>query len=134
MADFPILHPGITGTASIVVTADKTALALGSGNVNVFSTPAMIALLEGAAVEALRSYLLDGQTSVGTTVNIKHVAATPVGMMVTATAKLKEVDGRRLVFEVSASDEVELIGEGTHERFIVDRERFESRVDNKRLR
>lgn len=134
MADFPILHPGITGTASIVVTADKTALALGSGNVNVFSTPAMIALLEGAAVEALRSYLLDGQTSVGTTVNIKHVAATPVGMMVTATAKLKEVDGRRLVFEVSASDEVELIGEGIHERFIVDRERFESRVDNKRLR
>lgn len=132
MAEIPILQPGLTGSASTVVTADKTALALGSGNVNVFSTPAMIALLEGAAVDALRPYLLDGQTSVGTTVNVKHIAATPIGMTVTATAVLTEIDGRRLVFQVSASDEVEVIGEGSHERFIVDRDRFENRVSNKK--
>jgi predicted thioesterase len=131
MAGIPILHTGLTGQASTIVTQDKTALALGSGNVNVYSTPAMIALLEEAAVEALRPYLADGQTSVGTSLNVRHVSATPVGMTVTANVVLKEIDGRRLVFEVSASDEVELIGEGSHERFIVDRERFENRVQNK---
>jgi predicted thioesterase len=91
----------------------------------------MIALLEAAAIDALRSRLGDGQTSVGTSLNVKHMAATPVGMTVYAVATLKEVDGRRLVFDVSASDAVELIGQGTHERFIVDRERFEKRVRDK---
>ena len=125
------LQPGLTGTASVAVTADLTAAALGSGNVDVYSTPALIALLEAAAINALAGHLADGQTSVGTALNVKHLAATPVGMNVTATATLTAVDGRRLVFEVSALDEAELIGQGTHERFIVDRERFEERVREK---
>jgi fluoroacetyl-CoA thioesterase len=125
------LQPGLTGTASVTVTADLTAAALGSGSVDVYSTPSLIALLEAAAINALAGRLPDGQTSVGTALNIKHLAATPVGMSVQATATLREVDGRRLVFDVSASDEAELISEGTHERFIVNRDRFEERVRNK---
>ncbi len=131
MTDASTLAPGLTGHASTVVTEDKTAYALGSGNVKVYSTPSLVALLEAAAVEALQSRLEAGQTSVGTGLNIRHLAATPVGMTVSAAATLKEVDGRRLVFEVSASDEAELVGQGTHERFIVDRERFEKRVRGK---
>ena len=131
MSDSSTLEPGLTGHASTVVTDDKTAYALGSGNVKAYSTPSMVALLEAAAVDALQSHLGDGQSSVGTSLNIKHMAATPVGMTVNAIATLKEVDGRRLVFDVSASDEIELIGQGTHERFIVDRERFEKRVRDK---
>lgn len=122
------LETGIMGEASIEVTEDLTAAALGSGNVNVFSTPAMIALMEEAAVHALNGRLEEGQTSVGTSLNIKHLAATPIGVMVKAQATLKEIDGRRLVFDVSASDSYEPIGEGTHERFIVDLARFESKV------
>lgn len=122
------LETGIMGEASIEVSEDLTAAALGSGNVNVFSTPAMIALMEAAAVNALNGQLEEGQTSVGTSLNVKHLAATPIGVMVKAQATLKEIDGRRLVFEVSASDSYEKIGEGTHERFIVDLARFESKV------
>lgn len=124
------LETGITGEASITVSDDLTAAALGSGNVNVFSTPAMIALMEEAAVRALEGRLETGQTSVGTSLNVKHLAATPVGIRVKAQAILKEIDGRRLVFEVSASDSYEKVGEGTHERFIVDRARFEHKVLN----
>ncbi len=131
MSDSARLEPGLTGQASTVVTEDKTADALGSGNVKVYATPSMIALLEAAAIQALHSHLGEGQTSVGTSLNVRHVSATPVGMTVTAAATLKEVDGRRLVFEVSAADEVEVIGQGTHERFIVERERFEKRVREK---
>jgi fluoroacetyl-CoA thioesterase len=122
------LQPGLTGQASAVVTEDNTARALGSGSVDVFSTPAMIALLEAAAIDALHHHLTEGQTSVGTRLDVKHTSA------VKATATLKEVDGRRLVFEVSASDEVEVIGEGIHERFIVNRERFEQRVRDKQVK
>jgi fluoroacetyl-CoA thioesterase len=125
------LQPGLTGTASVTVTGDLTAAALGSGNVDVYSTPALIALLEAAAINALEGHLADGQTSVGTALNVKHLAATPVGMSVQATATLKEIDGRRLVFDVSASDDVEPIGQGTHERFVVDQARFEERVRKK---
>lgn len=125
------LEPGLTGHATITVTDDLTAAALGSGNVDVYSTPALIALLEAAAINALDGHLEDGQTSVGTSLDVRHTSATPVGMSVQATATLKEVDGRRLIFEVSASDEVEPIGSGTHERFIVTRDRFEQRVADK---
>jgi predicted thioesterase len=131
MSDTPILETGLTGEASVTVTDDLTAFALGSSNVKAYSTPALIALMEGAAVNALAGRLAEGQTSVGTSLNVKHLAATPVGMTVTARATLKAVDGRRLVFEVSAWDMLEQIGVGTHERFIVDRARFESRVLNK---
>jgi fluoroacetyl-CoA thioesterase len=128
------LQPGLTGQASAIVTADNTARALGSGNVDVYSTPAMIALLEAATINALDGHLDDGQTSVGTRLDVNHTSATPIGMAVKASATLKEVDGQRLVFEVSASDEVEVIGEGIHERFIVDRERFEQRVRDKQAK
>ena len=128
------LEPGLTGGASVTVTGDLTAAALGSGNVAVYSTPAMIALLEAAAINALAGYLDEGQTSVGTRLDVQHLTATPVGMSVQATATLKEVDGRRLVFEVSASDEVEEIGRGSHERFVVDQARFEQRTQSKRAR
>lgn len=131
MVDAPDLKPGLAGEAHITVTDDLTASALGSGNVNVYSTPAMIALLEAAAIRALEGQLAEGQTSVGTHLNVQHLAATPVGMSVTARAVLREVDGRRLVFEVTAWDAVEKIAEGTHERFIVNRSRFEERVRGK---
>lgn len=122
------LASGLTGQASVTVTADLTAAALGSGNVSVFSTPALVALMEGAAVAALEGHLADGQTSVGTRLDVRHLAATPVGMTVRAVATLTEVDGRRLVFVVEAHDDAEQVGAGTHERFVVDRARFEARV------
>ena len=113
------------------VTGENTAVALGSGSVEVFATPAMIALLEAAAVDAIQARLPESMTSVGTRLDVRHTAATPVGMTIAASATLTEIDGRRLVFDVSASDDVEVIGEGIHERFIVDRARFEQRVRDK---
>jgi fluoroacetyl-CoA thioesterase len=132
MSETLTLEPGLIGAASITVTEDLTAAALGSGSVDAFSTPAMIALLEAAATDALKGRLPEGQTTVGTSLNVRHLAATPVGMTVNATATLKEIDGRRLVFDVEARDAVERIGAGTHERFIVDRARFEERVRGKK--
>jgi predicted thioesterase len=125
------LVPGLTGEATVRVSETHTAAALGSGNVNVFSTPALIALLEAAAIAALDGHLPPGQTSVGTRLDVRHLAATPVGMTVRATATLIQVDGRRLVFEVEAHDDVEQVGAGTHERFVVDKARFEVRVTAK---
>lgn len=122
------LAPGLTGEATVRVSQEHTAAALGSGNVNVFSTPALIALLEAAAIAALDGHLPSGQTSVGTHLDVRHLAATPVGMTVRATATLIQVDGRRLVFAVEAHDDVEQVGAGTHERFVVDKARFEARV------
>lgn len=122
------LAPGLTGEATVRVSQEHTAAALGSGNVNAFSTPSLIALLEGAAVNALQGQLPDGYTSVGTHLDVRHLAATPVGMTVRATARLIQVDGRRLLFAVEAHDDVEQVGAGTHERFVVDKARFEARV------
>lgn len=130
-AELVPLAPGLTGTASTVVTDDLTAAALGSGLVPVYATPALIALLEAAAVNALSGALAEGQTTVGTLLNVRHLAATPVGMAVRASATLTEVDGRRLVFSVEAWDAQEAIGSGTHERYIVDRARFIERVQRK---
>lgn len=133
MSDNPVspLTPGLTGQASVTVSADLTAAALGSGNVSAFSTPALIALMEGAAVAALEGRLPDGQTSVGTRLDVRHLAATPVGMTVRAVATLTDVDGRRLVFAVEAHDDAEQVGVGMHERFVVDKARFEARVTAK---
>lgn len=122
------LAPGLTGEATVRVSKTHTAAALGSGNVNAFSTPALIALLEAAAIAALDGHLPSGQTSVGTHLDVRHLAATPVGMTVRATATLIQVDGRRLVFAVEAHDDVEQVGAGMHERFVVDKARFEARV------
>lgn len=99
-----------------------------------FSTPNLVLLMEEAAVNALMPYLEPGETTVGSVVNIRHLAPTPPGLTVTATARLTLVDGRRLVFQVEASDGIDRVGEGTHERFLVSKERFISRAAEKSTR
>lgn len=120
---------GMRGEATQVVGDEHTAAALGAGGVRVFATPLMINLMENAAWRAVQPGLEPGETTVGSLVNIRHLAATPVGATVTATAELVEVDGRRLVFRVEARDDKQLIGEGTHERARVLLERFLARVN-----
>ncbi len=126
---FPI---GLIGEATVQVAPELTARHLGSGTVSVFATPEMVRLMERAAVHALAPYLAPGQQSVGALVNIRHLAATPVGATVTARAELVAVDGRRLTFKVSAHDGTDLIGEGLHERALIDLARFEAKVQAKR--
>jgi fluoroacetyl-CoA thioesterase len=118
------LTPGLTGTVEAIVTEADTAARLGSGLVPVLGTPALVGLMEGAAVQSLVGHLSLGRTSVGGRIDVRHLAPTPVGMRVGARAELSKVEGRRLVFHVEAWDEIERIGEATHERFIVDVERF----------
>lgn len=122
------LTPGLTGEATTTVVHENTAAAVGAGGVEVFGTPMMIALMEMAAWRAVEEKLEPGLVTVGTLVNVKHLGATPLGQQVRATAELLEADGRRLVFKVEAYDERQKIGEGTHERFIVQLERFLSRL------
>jgi fluoroacetyl-CoA thioesterase len=122
---FPL---GLTGEALVEVTPDVTAQHMGSGAVAVFATPQMVLLMERAAVNALALRLASGQQSVGTLINVRHLAATPLGATVTARAELIAADGRRLTFRVSAHDGTELIGEGTHERALIDLARFEAKV------
>ncbi len=114
----------IKATVSETVTEQNTAISVGSGSLAVYATPAMLALIEKAACEAIALLLSEGETTVGTLLNVNHLAATPVGMAVSATAELVERDGRKFVFAVTASDECGIIGEGTHERFLVYSERF----------
>jgi predicted thioesterase len=128
MSDYPQFPAGLVGEASIVVSNEVTARHLGSGAVAVFATPEMVRLMERAAVNGLARYLAAGQQSVGTMVNVKHLAATPLGATVTARAELVSVEGRRLMFKVSAHDGTDLIGEGTHERALIDLAKFEQRV------
>lgn len=122
------LKPGLTGSAETVVRETNTALAMGSGSLHVFATPSMIALMEQAACNAVAACLDEESTSVGTLVNITHDAATGMGKKVTSTATLVEVQGRKLVFEVTAADEDKQIGKGTHERFIVNKEKFMAKL------
>lgn len=122
------LKPGLTGTAETVVRETNTALAMGSGSLHVFATPGMIALMEQAACNAVACCLDEESTSVGTFVNITHDAATGMGKTVTATATLVEVQGRKLIFEITAADEDKQIGKGTHERFIVNKEKFMAKL------
>lgn len=128
------LSPGLTGEAATTVDHTNTAASLGSGLVPVFGTPALIALLELAAVHAVADALPPGSTSVGTHLDVRHLAATPIGMGVRATATLTAVEGRRLTFAVEAHDEVEKIGEGTHTRVVVEMERFMQRTEGKMKR
>ena len=125
------LEIGIKGSSSCTVTLNDTAKALGSGGLDVLSTPKLIALMENAALLSVRPYLEEGSDTVGTLLNVKHLAATPVGMTVRAEAVLIEIDRRRLVFSVNAWEEVELVGEGTNERFIVDMEKFTNKCNSK---
>lgn len=122
------LTPGLTGEATTTVVHENTAAAVGAGGIEVFGTPMMIALMEMAAWRAVEDKLEPGLVTVGTLVNVKHLAATPVGQQVRAYAELLEIDGRRLVFKVEAYDEHQKIGEGIHERYIVQLERFLSRL------
>ena len=123
-----VLTPGMTGEATTTVVHENTAAAVGAGGVEVFGTPMMIALMENAAWRAVAGELEEGQVTVGTHINVSHLAATPLGQQVHATAGLVEIDGRRLVFHVVAYDERQKIGEGQHELFIVNLERFLSRI------
>ena len=124
--------PGLTGEVEHLVTQADTAAHWGSGLVPVFSTPALVGLMESAAVKALEGHLQPGQTSVGSRIDMRHLAATPVGMKVRARAELTAVEGRKLTFKVQAWDEVELIGEADHERFVIDEARFLARVEKKK--
>jgi len=124
--------PGLVGQIEMVVHGDNTAQHLGSGNVAVLATPEIVRLMERAAVAAVDHLLPDGYRTVGVAVDVRHLAATPVGMRVRAQAELTAVEGRKLTFRVEADDEVEKIGDGEHERVIIDLERFKARVRAKR--
>ncbi len=122
------MEKGLKYSVSTRVDNTNIAVALGSGSLDVFATPAMVALMENAALEAVAKSLPEGSTTVGTLVNVAHTRATGMGDIVTAEAVLEEVDGRRLIFSVTASDSKGQIGKGMHERFIVDCERFLSKL------
>ncbi len=126
-----MLKVGLIGTSETVVSNENTAITMGSGDLKVFATPCMIALIEKSANDCVRSCLEIGQGTVGTLVNVTHVAATPLNMKVKAESELVEVDRKRLVFKVKASDERGIIGEGVHERFIIDNEKFMGKVNSK---
>jgi fluoroacetyl-CoA thioesterase len=126
------LKLGLLGQVEELVTEQLTAAALGSGLVPVFATPAMVALMEHASVNAIQSCFSPGQTSVGVEISIKHLAATPVGMRVRVHAEVIAVEGRRVSFKVEAWDEREKIGEGTHVRAVIDQAKFIQRVNEKR--
>lgn len=125
------MDTGIKGYKEITVTKELTAISLGSGDLEVYATPTMIALMEETASESVKPKLEIGQGSVGTYIAIKHLAATPIGMRVRCESELVEVDGRRLVFNITAYDEKDKIGEGTHERFIISNDKFQSKVNSK---
>ena len=122
---------GIIGEVKDIVNENNIAKTLRSGELRVYATPAMVALMEEAAYKSIQSELEDGKGTVGTVMNIKHIDSTPIGMEVSAKSELIEVDRRRLVFKVEAFDERGKIGEGIHERFIIDNEKFQIKTDNK---
>lgn len=125
------LEIGLKGRADLTVTQQNTAAAVGSGLVPVFATPWMIALMENAAVNAVSSFLSEGEGTVGTFLNVSHDAATPIGMKVWAEAELTEINGKALTFSVAAFDEAGPIGKGTHGRFIINVERFLAKSEKK---
>ena len=122
---------GLTNAAEDFVTEENTALALGSGSLKVFATPAMIRLIERATAELVEKNLPPKSTSVGISLDIKHTAPTPLGMTVRADVKIISVDGRKIIFDAVAFDERGEIGRGTHERFIVNRTKFQAKADAK---
>lgn len=128
------MQTGIKGEKKFKVEASQLACNVGSGLVSVFATPMMIAEIENTAASSVQSALEDGKTTVGTLVNVSHVAATPEGMEVRIETELTEVaaNGKMLTFKVAAYDEAGLIGEGTHQRAVVDKERFEAKAQAKK--
>lgn len=128
MIDLSEITPGITGEKSVAVSIENTAIAMGSGTLRVFATPAMIALIEGCCAESVEDLLGEGITSVGTKVEVEHLAASPIGASILCKSRLVACDGRRLDFEVEVFDNAGLIGKGTHTRFTVDADKFVSKT------
>lgn len=125
------LKLGMTAQVEKVVSEEDTAVKFGSGGVRVFATPMMVALMENSALNAVDPYLGEGYATVGLSLNVKHMAATPVGMKVHAKAELTGIEGKKLIFRVEAFDEIEKIGEGSHERYIIELSRFLERTGRK---
>ena len=125
------LTPGLHGTSQMIVGTNDTAPRVGSGKIAVMATPVMINLIEEAALAAIEDLLPDGMQSLGTHLDVSHIAATPTGMRATATATVTAVEGRTVHFDVEASDERDVIGRGTHTRVVVTAEKFVARVDAK---
>lgn len=125
------LRPGLTAGVEIIVGEEHTAAHVGSGAVRVLATPVVINLFESAALRAIEQLLPPGYQSLGTRLDVRHIAATPVGMKVKASARVTRVDGRTVTFSLEAHDERELVADGTHERVIVNVEKFEARVKKK---
>lgn len=123
-----MLKEGLKHVSRLIVDKSNTAIALGSGDMPVLATPAMAALMENAAMLAVAEELPEGSTTVGGHIDISHVKPSPVGAEVQAEATLEKIDGRKLYFKVKASEGEAVIGEGTHLRFVVDRERFLSKL------
>ena len=123
-----MLEAGLSGRSTTTVTAGNTAAAMGSGDLPVFATPAMVALMEHAALEAVAGGLPAGSTTVGSEMNASHLKPSKLGAEITATAVLTAVEGRKLTFNVGARDQEGVIGEGVHVRYIVDRERFMAKL------
>ncbi len=126
-----MLKAGIKNKITITVTQNKTAKVMGSGTLDVFATPAMVALMEQTAAESVQELLDEGVTSVGTKINVEHLAADPLGIEVTCESELIEVDNRRLVFNVVVSDNHGVVGKATHERFLIKSESFMQKTNAK---
>lgn len=131
MADLSKLTPGLEGSVSAQVAPSRMAPAMGSGNAPVFASPSMIGLMEGACVACVEHLLPQDHQSLGTHLDVHHIAATPEGLTVTAKARLTAVDGRKLTFAVEAHDGIETIGKGVHTRVVVDTPRFMARLASK---
>lgn len=127
-----MLQAGIKGTQELTVTEAVSAKTMKSGTLDVFATPSMIALMEETAWKSVAPHLEEGQGTVGTMLNVKHLAATPLGMTVQCESELTEVDGRKLRFNITVADETGVVGEGTHERFIIQEDKFQKKADQKK--
>lgn len=125
------LSLGIIGQATTVVNEQNTALAMKSGTLPVFATPAMVALMEEASCEAIANYLEEGEGTVGIKMNVDHIAPTGLNDTVIATATLTQIEGRKLIFSVEAIDNQKIIGKGIHERFIINNEKFMQKLQSK---
>jgi len=131
MTDLSKLSIGLKGEAQIVVGEEQTAPRVGSGRVHVLATPVMINMMEAAALDAIESLLPPGHQSLGTHLDVGHYAATPVGMMLRASAEVTAIEGRNVTFRVEAFDDRERVGDGTHKRVVVNVDRFDTRIQKK---
>jgi fluoroacetyl-CoA thioesterase len=131
MPEGTTLQPGLSAEVELIISENETAAHLGSGSLAVYATPALVALMENAAVRALEGHLPPEHTTVGGHIDVRHLAATPVQMKVRAHAELVEVQGRKLIFHIQAWDEVELIGEASHMRFLIEEKAFVAKVGKK---